>query len=117
MDSISLPTQICQKIENSNILVTGGTGMIGRGVVDILVNFGANVTSVSLDDLKLNQSVNYVKGDLSNLEFCLDLTSKMDYVFHIAGIKGSVVVTKERPASFFVPLLMMNTNILEASRI
>jgi GDP-L-fucose synthase len=34
----------------------------------------------------------------------------------VAGIKGSVVVTKEKPASFFVPLLMMNTNMLESAR-
>ena len=41
----------------------------------------------------------------------------MDYVFHVAGIKGSVQVTLEKPASFFVPLLMFNTNVLEASRL
>jgi GDP-L-fucose synthase len=41
----------------------------------------------------------------------------MDCVFHVAGIKGSVKVTIEKPASFFVPLLMFNTNVLEASRI
>ncbi|MFC1489032.1 NAD-dependent epimerase/dehydratase family protein, partial [Thermodesulfobacteriota bacterium] len=40
-----------------------------------------------------------------------------DFIFHIAGIKGSIEVTKSKPASFFVPLIMMNTNILEASRI
>jgi GDP-L-fucose synthase len=41
----------------------------------------------------------------------------MDYVFHLAGIKGSIDVTKSKPASFFVPLLMMNTNTLEAARL
>ena len=41
----------------------------------------------------------------------------MDYVFHVAGIKGSIDVTKSKPASFFVPLLMFNTNVLEACRI
>jgi GDP-L-fucose synthase len=45
------------------------------------------------------------------------MTRGKDYVFHVAGIKGSVKVTKEQPASFFVPLLMMNTNILEACRL
>ena len=35
----------------------------------------------------------------------------------MAGIKGSVKVTIEKPASFFVPLIMMNTNFLEASRL
>jgi GDP-L-fucose synthase len=41
----------------------------------------------------------------------------MDCVFHVAGIKGSIKVTVDNPASFFVPLLMFNTNVLEASRI
>ena len=41
----------------------------------------------------------------------------MDYVFHVAGIKGSIDVTINNPASFFVPLLMFNTNVLEASRL
>ena len=38
-----------------------------------------------------------------------NITNKMNYVFHIAGVKGSVEVTKSKPASFFVPLLQMNT--------
>jgi GDP-L-fucose synthase len=41
----------------------------------------------------------------------------MDFVFHLAGIKGSVAMTISKPASFFVPLLMFNTNVLEACRI
>ena len=35
----------------------------------------------------------------------------------MSGIKGSIKVTIEKPASFLVPLLMMNTNFLEASRL
>ena len=27
----------------------------------------------------------------------------MDYVFHLAGVKGSPAMTREKPASFFVP--------------
>jgi GDP-L-fucose synthase len=41
----------------------------------------------------------------------------MDFVFHVAGIKGSVTMTVEKPASHFVPALMFNANVLEASRI
>ena len=51
-----------------------------------------------------------------DLNVCKEVTSGMDYVFHIAGIKGSIEVTKSKPTSFFVPLLMFNTNILEAFR-
>ena len=72
---------------------------------------------ISLDKLKIHDKVNHIYGDLTNFEFCKEQTKDMDCVFHVAGIKGSVKVTLEKPASFFVPLLMFNTNILEASRI
>jgi len=114
--SINFPEDIASELEGKKSLVTGGTGMIGREVVRLLLDHGCEVTSVSLDDLKLDPRAKYIKGDLSDLKFCLDICSGIDFVFHVAGIKGSVVVTKEKPASFFVPLLMMNTNILEAAR-
>lgn len=116
MFKVNFPDEIQEKFHGFKVLVTGGTGMIGREVCRILVELGADVTSASLDDLKIGPKIRYIKGDLSSLEFCLDITSNIDYVFHVAGVKGSVVVTQEKPASFFVPLLMMNTNILEASR-
>ena len=90
--------------------------MIGRQIAAILVESGAYTRVVSLDDIKIHNDVEHVKGDLTSLEFCKDVIQGMDYIFHVAGIKGSVKVTLERPASFFVPLLMFNTNVLEASR-
>ncbi|MDC3154813.1 NAD-dependent epimerase/dehydratase family protein [Pelagibacteraceae bacterium] len=108
---------IGDEFANKKVLVTGGTGLIGRQIVDILVNIDADVTVTSLDDLELNSKAKYKKLDLTNLENCMSLTSGIDFVFHVAGIKGSIEVTKSKPASFFVPLLLMNTNILEASRI
>ena len=97
-------------------LVTGGTGLIGREVTKLLVNFGANVSAVSLDRITLTTGVEQVYGDLTDFSFCMSQTENVDYVFHLAGIKGSIEVTKSRPASFFVPLLMFNTNLLEAAR-
>ena len=103
--------------KNKKVLITGGTGLIGRFIVDKLCRYEADVTVVSLDDLTLNASAKYIKGDLTNFEFCKEITSNVDYAFHVSGIKGSVKVTIEKPASFFVPLLMMNTNFLEACRL
>ena len=102
--------------QNRKVLVTGGTGLIGREVTSQLLKLGSKVKVVSLDNLQSNKDVEYINGDLTNLDFCLKVTKGMDYVFHLAGIKGSIGVTKSRPASFFVPLLMFNTNVLEASR-
>ena len=98
-------------------LITGGTGMIGREIALILLKAGANVRVISLDKIKIHKNIDHVYGDLTSFEFCKYQTKDMDFVFHVAGIKGSIKVTKEQPASFFVPLLMLNTNVLEASRI
>ena len=109
--------KILNFFKSKNCLITGGTGMIGREIAKILVNAGANVRVISLDKLKIHEKVEHVYGDLTNFEFCKEQMKGMDCVFHVAGIKGSVKVTVEKPASFFVPLLMFNTNVLEASRI
>jgi GDP-L-fucose synthase len=109
--------EVFESFARKNALVTGGTGMIGRQVVDILCDAGAHVRIVSLDKINVSDKAEHIYGDLTSFEFCQDITKNMDFVFHVAGIKGSVVVTKAKPASFFVPLLMMNTNVLEACRI
>ena len=112
---------IKQEVLNSyvgrNCLITGGTGMIGREIATLLADAGANVRVVSLDRVKVHDKADHVYGDLTDFQFCREQTKDMDCVFHVAGIKGSIKVTIENPASFFVPLLMFNTNVLEASRI
>ncbi|MCH7706164.1 MAG: NAD-dependent epimerase/dehydratase family protein [Chloroflexi bacterium] len=112
-----IDSSILQSFKDKRILVTGGTGLIGRQVVSILCDAGAHVTIASLDDIRVHPAAEHVLGDLTDLSLCKEITSDKDYVFHIAGIKGSIDVTMSRPASFFVPLLMMNTNILEACRL
>lgn len=97
-------------------LVTGGTGLIGRQVVKLLCDDGVDVTSVSLDRLVVDKRADHIVGDLCDFRYCLHITEGYDEVYHIAGVKGSAQVTKTKPASFFVPLLMMNTNVLEACR-
>lgn len=109
--------EILFHFQRKNVLVTGGTGLIGRQIVHLLSEAGANVKSVSMDKICVHPTAKHVIGDLTDFSFCKQITLDMDYVFHVAGIKGSIEVTKKRPASFFVPLLMMNTNMLEACRI
>src|SRR5438045_3305608 len=108
---------VLRSFSGSSVLITGGTGLIGREIVDILCSAGANVKVVSLDRIKLDQRAEYINGDLADFNLCKEITSGMDFIFHVAGIKGSIEVTKTKPASFFVPLLMMNTNMLEACRL
>ena len=103
--------------KNKKILVTGGTGMIGRSLVKSLLNDGADVTIVSLDDFRSdNKELRFIKSDLREFSNCINLCKNKDIVFHLAGVKGSPYITKKKPASFFVPTITFNTNILEASR-
>lgn len=103
--------------KNKKILVTGGTGLIGKPLVEILIQSGAKVRIASLEDpSRAPSEAEFIRANLVHLENCLKICDKMDFVFHLAGIKGSPTMTLKRPASFFVPLLMMNTNMMEAAR-
>ena len=96
--------------------MTGGTGLIGRQVVKLLCDAQAEVTIASLDNVIVDDRAIHKYCDLTSLESCMALTMDKDYVCHLAGIKGSIKVTEQYPASFFVPLLMFNTNVLESAR-
>ena len=109
--------EVLRSFAGKNVLVTGGTGLVGRQAVNILCDAGAKVKIVSLDKIKVNDKAEHIYGDLTSFEFCKGITKNMDFVFHVAGIKGSIEVTKTKPASHFVPALMFNTNVLEACRI
>ena len=109
--------QVLKSFSGRNVLVTGGTGLIGRQVVEILCSAGANVKIVSLDRIKVHDNAEHVVGDLTNFDFCKKITKDMDFVFHLAGIKGSMEVSKTKLASHFVPTLMFNANVLETCRI
>ena len=112
-----IKSNVLKSFASKNVLVTGGTGLIGRQVVDILSNAEAYVKIVSLDNIKINNKSEHVIGDLTSFDFCKEITKDMDFVFHLAGIKGSMEIVEKKPAVIFVSLLMMNTNILEACRI
>lgn len=103
--------------KDKKVLVTGGTGMIGRQLVQLLIQEGAKVRIASLDDPSLAlPDTEFVKTDLTNLDNCIKVCNGIEIVFHLAGIKGSPKMMKERPASYFVPSLMFTTNMMEAAR-
>ncbi len=99
------------------VLVTGGTGMIGRPLVKPLLPHGAEAHIAVLDDpSRADPAATFHRLDLMSLENCLQVCAGMDFVFHLAGIKGSPAMTARKPASFFVPTISFNTNMMEAAR-
>lgn len=100
-----------------SVLVTGGTGLIGQPLVKQLMNAGATVTVASLDDPKrCPEGATFKSVDLRHFEQCMDVCKDKDMVFQLAGVKGSPAMTAKQPASFFVPTITFNTNMMEAAR-
>jgi UDP-glucuronate decarboxylase len=72
------------------VLVTGGAGFIGSWLCDVLLSFGANVTSLddlstgrtqNIDHLSKNSKFKFVKSDVCNFYS----KEKFDFIFHMAG--------------------------------
>ena len=93
------------KLQNKNVLVTGGNGMIGRALVELLYDTtSANIMVADLPNV-----------DLRNRNDCKAVCEGQDVVFHLAGIKGSPIRCMESPASFSVPQIQFNANMIEAA--
>lgn len=104
-------------LRNKRVLVTGATGMIGRELVGLLVEKGADVYTVSMEPEMLWGVHDHWCLDLTEKANCRKIVaiSSAQVVFHVAGIKGSPKMCWQKPASFSVPMLQFNTNMMEAA--
>ena len=92
--------------KDKNVLVTGGNGMIGQALVELLYD-ETSVNSITVADLP--------NVDLRDRHDCRAVCKDQDIVFHLAGIKGSPQRCMEAPASFSVPMIQFNANMVEAA--
>lgn len=101
------------KLNNKNILVTGGAGFIGSNLCEELINLGANVTCLdnfstgfreNLESIKDRPNFKLIEGDIRNLEDCKVACENQDFVLHEAAL-GSV------PRSINDPITSNDVNV------
>jgi GDP-L-fucose synthase len=103
-------------LKNKKVLVTGGSGMIGRQLVNLLIEKDAKVYVADLNEpLNMPENINFIKVDLKDFSSCKNICKGMDFVFNLVGIKTSPKICMEKPASIIGPMLQFNTNMLEAA--
>lgn len=91
--------------KDKNILVTGGNGMVGRALVRLLKKESPKkITIADLPEYDLRERID-----------CQEACEGQDIIFHVAGIKGSPQRCMESPASFSVPMIQFNANMVEAA--
>ena len=104
------------EFRNKKVLVTGGTGLIGRQVVDLLVQDGADLTVASLDELKFHNHGRYFRADLRDIKNARLAVQEQEYIFHLAGVKSSPKITTEQADYFSDLTYSIGVNIIQASQ-
>lgn len=106
------------------ILITGAAGFIGSNLCEDMLAKGYEV--LGLDDFSTGYSNNlasfkshsnfqFIKGDIRNLETCLEATQNVDYVLHQAAL-GSVPRSLQDPITSNKVNVNGFLNMLEASK-
>ena len=67
------------------ILVTGGSGFIGKYLIDELLKYNHEIKILTRKKKLDNQKFEFIKGDITNLKDCLSSSRGVDVVFHNAA--------------------------------
>jgi GDP-L-fucose synthase len=96
-------------LSKQRILVTGGSGFLGRQVVATLRKHGA-------DDIVVLRKAQY---DLVDRDACRSAIQdiKPTVVLHLAAVVGGIGANRENPGSFLFDNLMMGVQLMEESRL
>ena len=103
---------------DKNVLVAGGTGMIGRPLVEMLIARGAKVRIASRDNpSRAHPQAEFDQCDLTLSENCRRVCDGMDIVFNLLCTKGSPDTCRTNPADYLVPMILYNTHLMEEARL
>lgn len=96
-------------LENKRITVTGGSGFLGKYVVEKLKNEGYS-------DIFVPRRNDYDLIHMKDIER-LYTESDPDVVIHLAAVVGGIGVNEENPGRFFYDNLMMGVQMMEQGRL
>lgn len=105
-------------------LVTGGAGFIGSNLCEAILKMGGRVRCLdnfstgkekNIEAFLGNASFSLIKGDIRELDTCMEATKDVTYVLHQAAW-GSVPRSIEMPLFYCENNITGTLNMLEASR-
>jgi GDP-L-fucose synthase len=96
-------------LAGKNILVTGGSGFLGRHVVQALVEAGANPGQISTPRSK--------DCDLRSAENCKLALEGKDIAIHLAAHVGGIGLNQKKPGELFYDNLMMGVNLIHQAHL
>ncbi len=111
--------------ENSVFLVGGGAGFIGSNLCEALIDMGYTVRCLdnlstgkfeNIEPLTACERFTFIKGDIRELDTCIEATKGVDYVLNQAAW-GSVPRSIEMPLLYEEINIRGTLNMMEASRI
>lgn len=108
-----------------NILLTGGTGFIGKYLTDVLIGNGCSVSILSRSDRNNTDTVTYYKWDLEKNYIDENAILKADFIIHLAGEgivekrwtekrKKEIVKSRIQPIELIYSVLQKHNKSLEA---
>lgn len=109
---------------DSLFLVTGAAGFIGSNLCEAILNMGYQVRALddfstgkqeNVDMFLSNPKYEFVKGDIKELDVCMNACEGVDFVLHQAAW-GSVPRSIEMPLFYCANNIQGTLNMMEAAR-
>tara|TARA_A100001515_G_C4565418_1_gene207985 strand:- start:384 stop:1319 length:936 start_codon:yes stop_codon:yes gene_type:complete len=102
-------------MKNKTALIIGGRGMVGKQLTELCSKVYDEVCVVDVDfniPQDLPDNVDYKPCDMT-FKTNTNIIADYNHVYHLAGIKGSPLRAKEKPADY-LPMVQFDTNVIQA---
>jgi uncharacterized protein (TIGR01777 family) len=112
-------------IMKKNVLISGGSGFIGKHLTNLLIGNGYSVSILSRSDKQNTKDITYYKWDITTRFIEEEAVIKADYILHLAGEniaekpwtakrKEEILQSRERSIQLIYDVLKKNNKKLDA---